>query len=69
MIRVARPEDLVIYKLVAGRPQDVDDVEKLLALHVATIDLDRVRAVLQDFCATLEDDTSLRVLDRFTRPA
>mgnify|MGYP003393186576 CR=1 FL=1 len=28
--RVARPEDLVIYKMVAARPRDLDDIEHLL---------------------------------------
>lgn len=28
-----RPEDLLIYKLVASRPRDLDDAEKLLLLH------------------------------------
>ena len=32
-IRVARPDDLVIYKLVAARPRDLDDAERLLLLH------------------------------------
>lgn len=34
-IHVARPEDLLIYKLVAARPRDLDDAEKLLVLHAA----------------------------------
>jgi len=42
----ARPEDLVIYKLFAGRPQDMNDAESLLLMHRETIDLDRVRRVL-----------------------
>jgi hypothetical protein len=35
---VAQPEDLVIYKAIAWRPQDQQDVERLLALHGARCD-------------------------------
>jgi hypothetical protein len=38
---VARAEDLVIFKAIAWRPQDQQDVERLLALHANTIDLAR----------------------------
>ncbi len=34
-ISVARPEDLIIYKAIAWRPQDQQDVERLIALHRA----------------------------------
>jgi Nucleotidyltransferase of unknown function (DUF6036) len=47
-IRVPRPEDLVVYKMVAARPRDLDDVENLLLVHGSTMDLRRVRAVVAD---------------------
>jgi len=53
-IRVPRPEDLIIYKLVAGRPQDIDDVEKLLALYKGKLSLDRIRSWIQQFSEVLE---------------
>jgi hypothetical protein len=40
---IARAEDLVIFKAVAWRPQDQQDVERLLALHAGDVDLERVR--------------------------
>ena len=43
----ARPEDLLIYKLFAARPQDLKDAESLLLMHRKTIDLARVRRVLE----------------------
>jgi hypothetical protein len=42
----ARPEDLIIYKLFAGRPQDMNDAEALLLMHRRSVDLTRVRRVL-----------------------
>lgn len=54
-VRVARAEDLVIYKIAAWRPQDQQDVERLLALHGEHMDLERVRAFARDLATTLED--------------
>jgi predicted nucleotidyltransferase len=51
--RVARAEDLVIYKAVAWRPQDQQDVERLLTLHGSRIDLVRVRRVVPPGTARL----------------
>ena len=67
--RVVRPEDLVIYKLVAARPRDLDDVENLLAVHGRAMDLRRVRAVVADFAAVLEDPARLATLERLLRQA
>jgi hypothetical protein len=50
---MARPEDLVIYKAVAGRPRDLDDVEALLLLH-RNIDLARVRRRVTELAALAE---------------
>ncbi len=53
---VARPEDLVIYKAIAWRPQDQQDVERLLALHGDAMDLARVRARVGELSDALEVD-------------
>ena len=53
-IRIPRPEDLVIYKLVAARPQDQKDVEQLMVLHRESIDIERVRSVIGEFSGLLE---------------
>ena len=42
----ARPEDLVIYKVFAGRPEDLSDAKALLLMHKRNIDMKRVRRVL-----------------------
>jgi predicted nucleotidyltransferase len=66
-IRVPRPEDLIIYKLVAGRPQDIDDVEKLLALYKNKLDLDRIRTWIQQFSEVLEGPDRRVILEQLLK--
>ncbi len=54
-VPVARAEDLVIYKVVAWRPQDQQDVERLIALHGRQMDLRRVRAAVRELATTLDE--------------
>jgi hypothetical protein len=46
---VATPEDLLVFKLIAGRPQDLADAHVLFALHGSGFDLERVRRWCADF--------------------
>jgi hypothetical protein len=62
-IRVARPEDLVIYKLIANRPRDLGDLENLLLLHRRQIDLSRVRRILRALSEHLDGRDRIAVLD------
>ncbi|MDB4979635.1 MAG: hypothetical protein JWM82_387 [Myxococcales bacterium] len=62
-IRAARPEDLVIYKLIANRPRDLTDVESLLLLHGKRMDLQRVRRVLGHLAEHLDGKDRRAVLD------
>lgn len=54
-VPVARAEDLVIYKIAAWRPQDQQDVERLIALHGEHMDMQRVRAFTHELAAMLEE--------------
>jgi len=54
-IRVPRLTDLLIYKMVAGRPRDQQDVEELLALG-EVVDVDRVTSTLASFDELLDTD-------------
>ena len=54
-IAVAQPEDLVVYKAVAWRDRDKSDIERLLTLHSAGIDIDRVRGLVRDFARALDE--------------
>jgi len=61
-IHVPRPTDLVIMKLVAHRPRDLDDCSHLARLHA--LDFARARRILTEFCDVLEDTTRLESLHR-----
>jgi hypothetical protein len=66
-IRVPRPDDLVIYKLVAARPRDLDDVERLLLLHGPSLDVRRIVATVREFADALEDSGRLDALERLLK--
>ena len=64
---VARAEDLVIYKALAWRPQDQQDVERLLLLHAGEMDLVRVRRVVSGLAEALDDPERPRALEATIR--
>ena len=66
-VPVARAEDLVIYKAIAWRAQDQQDVERLLTLHGDRIDLDRVRQVVAELTEALDQPERVHDLDKLAR--
>jgi hypothetical protein len=66
-VTVARAEDLVIYKAVAWRPQDQQDIERLLTLHGRTMDLERIRRIVGEFAEALEEPERVDELERVIR--
>jgi len=67
-VRVARAEDLVIYKAIAFRPQDQQDIERLATLHGDTIDFDRVRRIVGQFAEALDEpERAVQVEQLLTR--
>lgn len=67
---VATPEDVVILKAVAFRPQDLADIETILAVN-PRIDVSRIRAFTAAFAEILETPEMLEGLERLLarRPA
>ena len=53
-LKVARVEDLVVYKAVAWRERDRSDIERLLLAHPGEVDLGRVRSLVTEFAALLD---------------
>ena len=45
-VPVISPEDLIVTKILAGRPKDVEDVRGILLERLAQLDLETVRATL-----------------------
>ncbi len=45
-IPVIAPEDLVVTKILAGRPKDLDDVRGILRERASDLDLDQIRQTL-----------------------
>ncbi|HOW56609.1 MAG TPA: nucleotidyl transferase AbiEii/AbiGii toxin family protein [Smithellaceae bacterium] len=54
-VNFAAPEDVVIQKIVAGRPRDIEDVRGIL-LRIPKIDIAYIRQWLKDFSDALGDD-------------
>lgn len=68
-VRAATAEDLIIYKAVAWRDRDRSDVERLLALHGRTIDLKRVRELVREFGAALDEPERVDQFEALVRRA
>lgn len=69
LVRVARPEDLIIYKAVAFRPQDQQDIERLLTLHGKGVDLHRIRRIIGEFAQAIDEPERVAAFDRLVKTA
>ena len=63
-VRLCTAEDLIVYKCVAGRPQDVMDVETIVARQGDTLDVAHIRHWIEEFARITEDRD---VVARFER--
>jgi predicted nucleotidyltransferase len=60
------PEDLIVTKVLAGRPKDMEDVRGVL-LEQPRLDLERVRELLGELEVALGDDQLIRRFERLIR--
>jgi hypothetical protein len=65
---MARVEDLLVFKAMAGRPHDIDDAVTLLTLY-PRIDLTRVRGRVAELAELAEDPELMLGLERILRAA
>jgi hypothetical protein len=64
-VHICSPEDLIIHKAVAGRPQDVRDIEGVIYRQRQALDVSYLRCWLNAFADVLADP-EIRL--RFERP-
>jgi hypothetical protein len=62
-VPVISPEDLIVTKILAGRPKDMDDVDGILREQLPALDLDRCRKFLSMLEEALSRDDLLPELD------
>jgi Nucleotidyl transferase AbiEii toxin, Type IV TA system len=62
-VPVIGPEELVVTKILAGRPKDLDDVQGILRAQGSELDLGRVRGLLAELEAGLGQSDLLPVLE------
>lgn len=63
-VRLCSAEDLVIHKAVAGRPQDLADIEGIVYRQGERLEVEYIRRWLRAFAAVLEMP---EILERFER--
>lgn len=63
-IRLCSAEDLVVHKCVAGRPQDLRDVDGVIARQGPALDVDYVRHWLEFFDELLDEPVALKRFER-----
>ena len=68
-LRTCSAEHLVVYKLVAARPQDLIDVEGIVRRQGRRLDVDRIRRWGQEFAELKEDPDLLRPFEDALRRA
>ncbi len=66
-IAIPRVEDMVIYKMVASRADDLRDVEELLLRYLDKIDMGKVRSITSQFADLLERPEMMTQLDDLVR--
>jgi hypothetical protein len=69
-IRLCSAEDLIIHKAVAGRPQDIADIEGIIYRQGEKLDVSHIRLWLGEFATLLENQkyrTGLRGLEEYQK--
>ncbi len=67
VLRVATPEDLIVYKAAAWRDRDRSDIERLLALHFDRINLERIRKLIREIAIALDDSARIEAFEQIVK--
>jgi Nucleotidyltransferase of unknown function (DUF6036) len=67
-IPVISPDDLIVTKILAGRPKDMEDVRAVILARRDEIDFPRVRSLLRLLEEALSQTDLLSALDAASRP-
>lgn len=68
-VRIPRVDDLVVYKIVGWRPQDRQDIERLVGLHRKIMKLDRVLELARELGEALEDPERVAEFEKLVSSA
>ncbi|MDF1501198.1 MAG: hypothetical protein P1P76_12090 [Anaerolineales bacterium] len=63
-LNICSAEDLIIHKALAGRPQDITDIQGVIDRQGDSLDVQYIRSWLSEFSNALADT---EILDRFER--
>jgi hypothetical protein len=63
-VPVARPEDIIVMKILAGRPKDQEDILAILTVREDTLDLELIRETLRLLEDALDQRDLLPELER-----
>lgn len=66
-VYVASPEDLVVYKIIAGRPRDISDVESVLVRQKGALSVEYMERWIATIAQDLRRPELIERLDRLLR--
>jgi len=69
VVPVIGPEELIVTKILAGRPKDLDDVQGILRAQESALDLDRVRELIRALEGAIDQADLLPCLEEQVRLA
>ena len=67
-IPFASPEDLVVMKVLSGRPKDLDDIACILAAHRDTLDIAAIKKTLSVAESVLDQSDLLSIFAQLLKP-
>lgn len=59
-INIVRAEDLIVYKILAGRARDLDDVESILNHKKGKLNINEVTSNIKDLSIALADNSFIK---------